>query len=946
MKFRSFLVFLIAATLFQQAGAQSGYYFAGKGSFDPAIPTPEQFLGYPIGSHYTRHDEIVAYFNELARVSPKIHIQTIGKTYEERPQIIATITSTANYGKLDQIRQEHVTLVDPEKPLPGADAPVVVLLGYSVHGNETSSGEVSLLTAYYLVASQSDETKKWLDQAVVFIDPSLNPDGRDRAANWYNSYKSWPPVADGNDKEHVEIWPGGRSNHYLNNLNRDWLNVTQVESRNRLEFFHQWYPNVQIDFHEQGANATYYFEPTPKEHQSPIIPQAVYDFNAVLAKYQAAALDEIGSLYFTKENYDNLSPIYGSTYPKFYGGVGATFEEASSGGINRETTNGLLTFSFTIRNHLVTGLATVRGAVEEKAGLFKLQKDFFKSALEQARANPDKAFVFGDSRDESLTQKFLDLLLRHRVKVYELADNVVLEGKRFQKGKAYIVPAEQPNYRIVHSLFEENKLKDSIFYDNTGWSIIHAYGLQYAKVVTPAFAKGDAVTAVKTVNGEVAGGVSNYAYLLSWNDYNASAALYQLLSANVLVKTAFKPFTANLTGGGKRPFGYGALVIPVAGQTISKDSLYNLLQAVAAKHHVKFLGATTGFDAEGIDLGSSNIRAVRKPEVAIAFGQGVNSEEAGQVWFLLNQHLGLPLVKIDVGSFQRASLKKYNTLVLVGGNYAEWDKNIVGKIKEWLNDGGTLITFQTASSWAIRQELAHASVLEPLFADRRGGAEPTPAATRPAAETGGNAAGGVTGGGRQGVEGGSGRQSGEASAGRSGGEQGAGRRNFADSTRSGDSSAPRGRGRRGGSEGDRLDYARQTDVEGAHRINGAIFQADLDITNPIGFGVTDRKLFINKNGPTILVPSKNRYATVAQYTSNSFVNGYASKENIPRVDNSAAILTSNEGAGVVVLFADDPTYRSYWLGTNRLFLNALFFGNLLGGGGGFGGGSGAGEEAQ
>jgi hypothetical protein len=859
---------------FGPAQAQTNYYFAGKGGFDPAIPTPEQYLGYPIGSHYTRHDQIVAYFNELARVSPKIHVQVIGKTYEERPQIIATITSADNYGRLEQIRQEHVTLVDPAKPLVAASAPVVVLLGYSVHGNETSSGEVSLLTAYYLVASQSEEVGRWLKEAVVFIDPSLNPDGRDRAANWYNSYKSSPPVADGNDKEHLEIWPGGRSNHYLNNLNRDWLSVTQVESRNRLEFFHQWYPNVQIDFHEQGANATYYFEPTPKSHQSPIIPQEMYDFNAVLAKYQAKALDDIGSLYFTKENYDNLSPIYGSTYPKFYGGVGATFEEASSGGINRETTNGLLTFSFTIRNHLVTGLATVRGAVAEKAGLFKLQKDFFTSALDQARANPDKAFVFGDSRDESLTLRFLDLLLRHRVKVYELAENTTAEGKKFEKGKAFIVPAGQPNFRIVHSLFEENKLTDSIFYDNTGWSVIHAYGLQYAKLAGPLFSKGELVTAVRPLVGQVAGGVSGYAYLLSWSEYNASAVLYELLKQGLLVKTAFKPFTANVNGGGKQVFGYGTLVIPVAAQAVPADSLYRLLQAVAVRFGVTITGAATGFNAAGIDLGSSNIRAVRKPEVAIAFGQGVNSEEAGQVWFLLNQQLGLPLVKIDVSAWQRASLKKYNTLVLVGGAYADWDKAVVGKIKDWVNEGGTLITFQNATAWAIRQEIAHAALLDPLpFAVRVGG----------------------------------------------------------DSARS-------AFGRRGGGDGERLDYVRQEDVEGAKRINGAIFQSDLDISNPIAFGINDRRLFINKNGPTILVPSRNKYATVARYTASSFINGYASKENIARVNNSAAIVTSNEGAGTVVLFADDPTYRSYWLGTNRLFLNALFFGNLLSGG--FGGGGG------
>jgi hypothetical protein len=878
------LLVLSGPFFLQQTTAQSAWYFSGKSNFDPAIPTPEQFLGYPIGSHYTRHDQIVAYFNELARVSNKIHVQVIGKTYEERPQIIATITSPENYGRLEQIRQEHLSLVDPSRPAIGAAAPVVVLLGYSVHGNETSSGEVSLLTAYYLVAAQNEEAQKWLKEAVVFIDPSLNPDGRDRAANWYNSYKSFPPVADGNDKEHLEIWPGGRSNHFLNNLNRDWLSVTQVESRNRLEFFHQWYPNVQIDFHEQGANATYYFEPTPKNHQSPIIPQSVYDFNSVLAKYQAKALDDIGSLYFTKENYDNLSPIYGSTYPKFYGGVGATFEEASSGGINRETSNGLLTFSFTIRNHLVTGLATVRGAAAEKEGLFKLQKEFFRSALEQARANPDKAFVFGDSRDESLTQKFLDLLLRHRIKVYDLPEDLRLDGKRFEKGKAFIVPAEQANYRVVHSLFEENKLKDSIFYDNTGWSIIHAYGLQYAKVTGP-FSKGEAVTATRQPAGEVTGGSSPYAYLISWSDYNASAALYELEKRGVAVKTAFRPFTANLNGGTKKAFGYGTLVIPVAAQNRSADSLYRTLQDVAVRAGVKITGVTTGFNAEGIDLGSSNIRSVRKPEVAIAFGQGVNSEEAGQVWFLLNQQLGLPLVKIDAGSFQRASLKKYNSLVLVGGNYNEWDRNVVAKIKNWVTEGGTLITFQNATAWAIQQEIAHASLVDPLpFADRRGGTEVIPAAAR----------------------------------------------------NTGDSAAPAG-ARRNTSAVERLDYVTQQEVEGARRVNGAIFQADLDTTHPLAFGINDRHLFINKNGSTILLPSKNKYATVARYTASSFVNGYASKDNVSKVNNSAAIVVSNEGAGTVILFADDPTYRSYWLGTNRLFLNALFFGNLLSTTGYFGG---------
>jgi len=846
-------VFLLLMTG-QFALAQTGYYFPKASKLDPAIPTPEKFLGYAIGTHYTRHDQIVAYFRELAKTSNRVHVQTIGKTYEEREQIVVTFTAPENCSRLEEIRKEHLTSIDPSKPVLDSKAPVVVMLGYSVHGNEGSCGEVSMLAGYYLAAAQDDEANQWLKEAVIFIDPSLNPDGRDRAANWFNSYKSFPAVADPLDKEHMEAWPNGRTNHYFADLNRDWLNLVHVESRNRVDFFHQWYPNVQIDFHEMGPNATYYFEPTPKRHESPIIPQFLYDENAVFAKYHAKALDEIGSLYFTKENFDNLSPIYGSTYPKFYGSLAATFEEAGSGGIVKETTNGPLTFSFTIRNHLATSFSSLKAAIAEKNNLFKIQKDLFKYGLEQAKANPAKAYIFGDSRDESLTQKFLGLLLQHRIQVYDVAATTSVEGKNFEKGKAYIVPAEQPNFLVIHSLFEEIALKDSLFYDNTGWSVIHAYGLQYAKIKTSGFTKGAPVTATVAAQGGIDGGKSSYAYRLSYTDYNAGKALYQLLSKNIMVKTDFKPFTAAI-GNEKKSYGYGTLVVPVAGQSLSADSLYAQLQKVALTCQVRFTAASTGFSAAGVDLGSNNIKTVRKPEVALAFGQGITASEAGQVWFLLNQQLGMPVVKLDLQYFRQASLKKYTTIVLPAGNYNTWDKSVIDKLKAWVADGGTLITFQTATAWAIQNELVKEKLVE---------SDEKVASTK---------------------------------------------------------------------NTERLEFVSKQDVEGSKRINGAIFQADIDITHPIAFGLNDRKLFINKNGPTLLQKSTDKYATVAQYTDKPFINGYASKQNISKVSNSAAIILSTISNGRVVLFADDPTYRSYWLGTTRLFFNSILFANLVEGGG-------------
>jgi hypothetical protein len=881
------LLLLFAILITESAAAQNKYFFPKATALDAKIPTPEQFLGYPIGTYFTRHDQVLAYLRELQRVSDRVHVQILGKTYEQREQVVATITSAANYNNLEQIRQEHLKQVDPARPVLSNTAPVINHLGYGVHGNETSSTETALLTAYYLTASNDEETLRWLKEAVIFIDPSLNPDGRDRAANWHNAYHSFPAVGDPLDKEHQEGWPNGRTNHYFTDLNRDWLNLVQVESRNRLAFFHQWYPNVQIDFHEQGTNATYYFEPTPKSHESPVIPQFLYEFQVTLAKYHAKALDDIGSFYFTKENYDNLSPIYGSTYPKFYGSVAATFEQASSRGILQESTNGPLSFAFTIRNHLATSFSTIKGAVEEKAGLFKVQKDFFKYALQQGQKNPAKAFVFGDKNDVNLTRKFLSLLLQHHVEVYEVQDNLSQEGKVFEKGNSYIVPAAQPNFLIVHSIFEENILKDSIFYDNTGWSIIHAYGLKYAKI-NGSFTKGAIVAATPADAGNLIGERSSYAYLINSSDYNFTKAIYQLQLKNVSLKTAFKSFAATVAGK-KKAYQTGSLVVPVVGQSISADSLYAALQAVAKSANIEITGVSSGYSSEGIDLGSSNIRALRKPEVALAFGQGVTASEAGQVWFLLNQQLNLPVSKLDLQSFARANLNRYNVLVLPGGNYSSWDKSAIDKVKNWVADGGTLITFQTATAWAVQQGIVKEKLSETENFARRGEPVATagPATAKAAEEPKKENAGKDAPGKNESVK--------------------------TEKTRA----------------QNRLDYERQEDVEGSKRINGAIFQADLDITHPIAFGITDRKLFINKNGPTLLLPSENKYATVAQYSSKPFINGYSSKANINKVAGSAAIIATASGSGEVVLFADDPTYRGYWLGTGRLFLNAIFFGNLL-----------------
>ena len=836
-------LWLLAAPAF----AQSAYFFPQGGEFDPSIPTPQQFLGYEIGSRYTRHDQLVAYFNELAKHSDKIKVEQIGSSYEGRPLVIATVTSAQNQQQLETLRRQHVTLADPAQPLSAAgNSPVVVWLGYSVHGNETSSGEAALLTAYYLVASRSADTAQWLQQAVVLFDPAQNPDGRDRAASWHNAYASSPASADPADKEHVEPFPQGRTNHYFTDLNRDWLALTQQDTRPKIAYFHRWYPNVQIDFHEMGKDSTYYFEPSPASMHSPLIPAASYDFNKTLAKYHAQSLDALGSLYYTGENFDNFSPVYGSTYPDFHGAVGVTVEQASSRGRVQESVNGLLTFGFTIRNQVATGLGTLRGAVTERDGLLKLQKEFFQSALKQAGQQPVKAFVFGDAHDPGLTAKLLDLLLQHQITVEALSTAVTVEGQRFEPGSAYVVPTAQPQFRLVHSIFADTPpIKGDVFYGSTSYAIAPAYGVAFAGSRS-RIGGGHRVTAVAPAQGGVVGGQAGYAYVLDWRDYNASRALYALQARGLLTRAAFQPFTA-ATADGEQAFARGSVVIPVAGQPLAGAALLAAVDEAARAAGVRVQALASGQSRSGIDLGSDSVKALRKPAVALVMGEGVSATEIGSAWFVLDQQVQLPASKLDPAQLGKVELDRYTTIVLAGGTYTGVDAAAVAALKRWINAGGSLVTYGTAARWAIEQKLAD----EVLGEDEK--------------------------------------------------EPDAARRAFGD----------------------------QRDIAAIERVSGNILSAQVDTSHPLGFGLPRTQLAINKENGIRFKPSRNPFSTVVRVDETPRVNGYLSETNRNRVAGAAWLLVSPQGQGNVVLFADDPAHRKYWHGTERLLLNAIFFGNQL-----------------
>jgi len=846
MSFRFLALALLLAIGAMPAFAQNSYYFPAARQFDARVPSPQQFLGYDIGSHYTRHDRLVAYFNELARVSDRVRVEVIGQSYEQRPLLLVTITSPRNHARSAQIAAQRQALVDPAQPLPGDDAPSVVWLGYSVHGNETSSGEAAMLTAYYLAANQDAETAGWLENAVVVIDPAQNPDGRDRAGNWHNAWGSRPPSADPADREHVEPFPTGRVNHYFTDLNRDWLALAQADSWPKVAQFHRWYPNIQIDFHEMGKDSTYYFEPSPKSMESPLLPRSSYEANHWLARFHAQALDALGSLYYTGENFDNFSPIYGSTYPDFHGAVGVTVEQASSRGRVQESVNGPLHFDFTIRNQVATGLASVRGAVEDRMRLFVLQKAFFRSALAQAAAYPVRDWVFGDAADATLTRRLLALLLQHRIQVHALARDVEVDGKRFRAGSAYVVPVRQPQFRLAHAIFEFTPpVKGDVFYSGTSYAVAPAYGLRYA-ASRGALPTGAKVEAAPAAQGGIHGGRAGFAYVADPRDFGSYRLLGGLLRDGVRVRTAHQPFTA-ATAAGEVAFGHGAVVIPVAGQALDAGALQARVLARAQEAGVTVHALDSGRTASGIDLGSDNVCVLRAPSIALVMGEGVSATEIGSAWFALDTALGLPASKLDPAQLASVDLSRYTSIVLSAGSYGTVGEAGVTALKRWIAAGGSLVVYGSGARWAIDKGLVEVKL--------------------------------------------------------------------------------RGDGK--GEEGQRLDFGTVRDVFALGRVSGNILSADIDPTHPLGFGVQQRRIWVNKESGLVFEPGKNAFLNVVNIDRQPVVNGYLSDANRARVAGSSYLQVVPSGSGNVVLFADDPAHRKYWHGTERLLLNALLQGNHL-----------------
>ena len=839
-------ILLISALLISfSIGAQNSidlnYYLPQNVTYNENIPTPKAVIGHEVGEWHVTHDKLMFYMQTLADKSDRITIETRGETFEGRPILLLTITSPKNHQNIESIREEHISLTENGASTLSTDAmPIVVYQGFSIHGNEPSGANAGLAYAYYLAAAQGPEIDDLLDNLIILMDPSFNPDGLQRFAYWANTNKSINLVADNNEREYHEVWPGGRTNHYWFDMNRDWLPVQLPESRARIKSFHKWLPNILTDHHEMGTNSTFFFQPGEPTRVHPLTPKRNQELTAEIGTYHAKALDKIGSLYYSEENYDDYYYGKGSTFPDINGSIGILFEQGSSRGHIQESENGLLTFPFTIRNQFTTALSTIEAAKSMRVKILNYQRDFHKDVRAEAARSKTKSIVFGDSKDAAKAWHLAEILNRHKIRFNELASDVTIGGKSYTKGNSYVVPMNQKNHRLIKAMFEKRTtFTDSLFYDISAWTFPLAFNLDYSEQSAMANA-GPEITNFAALTGNV-NGKSNYAYLFEWNEYYTPKALNRIVEKGLRAKVAKSPFSVE----GKQ-YDYGTILIPVHNQDLNADELYEFLKEVAQESMLQITSVGTGL-TKGIDLGSNDFDPIKKQKVAILVGSGISSYDAGEVWHLFDTRFNMKLTKLDMAYLSNVDLSKYTDLIIPstssrGGGLAE---KYAEKIKEWVKDGGTLIGYRNVAEWLDKNEVIKLKFKKDTLVAKN------------------------------------------------------------------------------------ISFAKKGDFTGAQVTGGAIFEAKLDRSHPINYGYKNDKLALFRNTNVYIEPNKNSYNNPIQYTDNPLMSGYISEENLELMKGSVPFQVKKVGKGRVIIFTDNTNFRAFWYGTNKLLMNAIFFGKMM-----------------
>lgn len=681
-------------------------------TYNPAIPTPESVLGANIGEWHVRHDQLVEYMKLLANASDRITIEETGRTHENRPLLLLTITSPANRDNIETLRQQHIDAMQSGDKV-SDDAPLVFYMGYSIHGNEPSGSNASLALAYYLAAAEGDEINALLDNNIVLLDPSFNPDGLSRFAQWANMHKGKQLVSDSNHREHDEGWPSGRTNHYWFDLNRDWLLLAHPESQARIKQFHKWRPHVLTDFHEMGTDSTYFFQPGVRSRKNPLTPDENVTLTEALATYHAAAFDEQGKLYFTEEAFDDFYAGKGSTYPDLHGSIGILFEQASARGHIQSSINGDLAFRDTIANQITTSLSTFKGALTNKAAILDYQSGFVESTNALAKDDDTVGYVVGTSGDIGRLEAFTALLEQHHIQYEVISESSTVSDVDYSAGMAIYVPTNQQQYRLVKSIFStQTSFENNTFYDVSTWNLALAFNLDYSPL-----GKGEARKVKRAESGKVKPAALNdikdnaYAYGFSWQHYYAPAMLQTLLEAGVKVRSSDKAFSALDYDGKAIHLPAGSILIP---KGLSQPAnLRDIVNNVQAQLQVPIFSFKSGLTPTGNDMGSRSMTPVNAPQVLIVGGEGTSEYEAGEIWHYFDTKVGLAASIVEQQHLTAALTDptiQYTHVIFPSGRYGFSDSER-SKIESWVKAGGTVIGQKSALNYFAEHKWLKAEIV-------------------------------------------------------------------------------------------------------------------------------------------------------------------------------------------------------------------------------------------
>jgi hypothetical protein len=866
--------------------AQKPFEYWHGASYDPKIPTVRHVLGYDPGDKITSHSGLIRYMEAIAAAAPtRMKVFDYGESWEGRKLIYAAVGSEANIRRLAEIKAAMQRVADPRK-ISEAEAsrlidglPAVVWLSYGVHGNEISSPDAALLTAYHLLASRNDKLiDDVLSRVLVLIDPTQNPDGRDRFINYYEQSRGLTPDPSPAAAEHNEPWPGGRANHYLFDLNRDWIPLTQPEVATQVKALREWFPLVYVDLHEMSGESTYFFTPEADPY-NPHLTATQRQSLTLFGKNNAKWFDKYGFDYFTREEYDAFYPGYGASWPLYYGALAMTYEQASVRGlVVRRSDESLLTYRDTVRRHFVASISTL-----ETAGLNreKLLTDFYQyraSAVQEGAKESVKAFLLPRGRDASATDKLAGILMEHGVEVNRAKAPFRAEGREYSTG-TYVVPLAQPAKRFIRALLDPQVLMDDKFvaaeearrkqkqrseiYDVTAWSLPLLFNVEAVPAAAVPEGSFEPAKPVRIVPGEVHGGQASVAYLIPWGSAAAGRLLAAALREDLKIHSSDKPFTQD---GVKFP--EGSLILKTA---LNPPDLAARMARLARETGADVYAANSGWVDDGVNFGSRWVVQMKKPAIALAWDTPTNSAAAGATRFLLERQFGYPVTPVRTSQLTSTDLSRFQVLILPsGGNYARvLGENGIERLKNWVSAGGTIVALGDAVSFLADAKVDLLDVAQENAL--RDGEDKDKKPEKPD----------------------SGRVPGTAIA----------------------------------SEAE-FEKATKAKEELPDSVPGAIVRARVrpDYWLTAGMGET---VYAMVEGRAIYTPIKSDKGVNAVYFDGAdklVASGHLWAENRKQMAFKPLVISGTSGRGVIVAFTQDPNFRAFNDGMNVLFLNAVFRG--------------------